>query len=321
SSRRRHTRFSRDWSSDVCSSDLEAVARPAALAPPLRRVLDRLGARGEALALDELARALFALTAPPPGALARRLVASVLGLDAAALPEPLDLRALPRLAAGAAADVALERAEWIVVDLETTGLSADDCSILEIGAVRIAGLRIADRFQPLAAPGRPIPARLTALTGIDRTMVAGAPSLARAIRAFAAWAGADAAMPFVAHNAAFDERFVRRALAVHALPDWPGPVVCTRKLARRLLPSLRRYDLDSLSAHLGIANPARHRALGDAEAAARALLELVAIGCAERGLATLGDLLALQAEPARARRRKRRGSAAAAAPGPAPARG
>lgn len=290
------------------------MARAAALAPPLRRVLNRLGARGEALALDELACALFALTMPPPGALARRLVASALGLRAAELPEPLDLRALPRLAAGAAADVPLARAEWIVVDLETTGLSVDDCSILEIGAVRVAGLRITGRFQTLVDPGRAIPARITALTGIDRTLVDGAPSVARAMRAFAAWAGASAAVPFVAHNAAFDERFVRRALAAHALPDWPGPIVCTRKLARRLLPSLRRYDLDSLSAHFGITNRARHRALGDAEAAARALLELVAIGCAERALGTLGDLLALQAQPPTARRRKRRAEAAADPP-------
>jgi len=290
------------------------AARPGALAPPLRRILDRLGARGEPLALDELARQLFALTAPPAPALARRLVASALGLGASGLPEPLDLRALPRLAAGPAADVPLEAAEWIVVDLETTGLSADDCTILEIGAVRVAGERLVERFQTLVDPGVPIPPRITALTGIDRTLVAGAPPLARAIRAFHAWAGAGATVPFVAHNAAFDERFVRRALASHALPEWSGPVVCTRRLARRLLPALARYDLDTLSAHFGIANGARHRALGDAEAAARALLELVAIGRAERALASLGDLLALQAQPAVDRRRKRRRVAAAAAP-------
>jgi DNA polymerase III epsilon subunit family exonuclease len=294
---------------------LVPLARPATLAPPLRRVLDRLGARGEPLALDELARQLFALTARPTPALARRLVASALGCRGATLPEPLDLHALPRLAAGPAAGLELAAVEWIVVDLETTGLSAADCTILEIGAVRVVGSRLVERFQTLVDPGLPIPSRITALTGIDRSLVAGAPPLARAIRAFHAWAGAGRPLPFVAHNAAFDERFVRGALAAHGLPDWSGPIVCTRKLARRLRPALRRYDLDTLSAQFGIANLARHRALGDAEAAARALVELLAIARVERAIATLGDLLELQAEPA-TRRSRRRGRPA---PPPAPA--
>jgi DNA polymerase III epsilon subunit family exonuclease len=289
--------------------------RAGALAPPLRRVLDRIGANGEPLALDELARRLFALTAPPAPGLARRLVASALGFGAGALPEPLDVRALPRLAAGDAAGIALADAEWIVVDLETTGLSLEACTILEIGAVRVAGGRLADRFQTLVDPGAPIPPRISALTGIDRTLVDGAPPLRRAIRAFHAWAGAGSATAFVAHNAGFDERFVRRALAEHALPDWTGPVVCTCKLARRLVPALPRYDLDGLCAHFGVTNRARHRALGDAEAAARALVELLAIAQGERALTTLGDLLVLQAAPAARRKRRRKpGAAPAAAP-------
>jgi DNA polymerase III epsilon subunit family exonuclease len=288
-------------------------ASGGSLAEPLRRVLDRLGGTDQPLALDELARQLFALTAPPEPGLARRLVASALGFGAAALPEPLDLRMLPRLAAGALADVELAAATWIVVDLETTGLAPDACTILEIGAVRVAGLQVVERFQTLVDPGMPIPPRITALTGIDRTLVAGAPPLGPAIRAFHAWAGG-AAAPFVAHNAGFDERFVRRALALHGLPDWGGPVVCTRRLARRLLPALRRYDLDSLCAQFGVTNAARHRALGDAEAAARALIDLLAIARAEHGLVTVGDLLTLQTRPPVRRRRKRTGRAAQAAP-------
>lgn len=257
--------------------------------------------------LDELAHEVFALTARPTPVLARRLLASLLGLRAEGIPEVLDLDALPRLAAGPAAGIPLEQVEWVVVDLETTGLSAEACTILEIGAVRIAGLRLVDRFQTLIDPGGPIPPRITALTGIDRSLIDGAPSLERAIRAFSGWTrGADGGGPvvFVAHNAAFDERFVRRALATHGLPDWAGPVVCTCKIARRLLPLLGRYDLDTVSAQFGIANRERHRALGDAEAAARALLELLEIGRAERALRTLGDLLALQAGPASGRRRR-----------------
>ncbi len=284
------------------SADLREPV-PAA-ASSWRRTLQRVGAQHRPLPLDELARQLFALTSRPAPRLARRLVASVLGLRAEVLPEVLDLTAVPGLAAGSAAELLLDRVEWIVVDLETTGLSADACTILEIGAVRIAGLQRVERFQTLVDPGRPIPSRITALTGIDRSLIDGAPPLERAIRAFFDWAGGGTSAVFVAHNAQFDERFVRRALAAHGLPDWAGPVVCTRKLARRLLPALRRYDLDTLSAQFGIANGARHRALGDAEATARALLELVEIGRAERALRTLGDLLTLQAAPASGRRRR-----------------
>ncbi len=286
------------------SRDLTFAEPIPASAPSWRRALDRAGARGQALPLDELARRLFALTSRPGPPLARRLVASLLGLRAEVLPEQLDLDAVPSLAAGSAADLPLDRVEWIVVDLETTGLSVEACTILEIGAVRIAGLQRVERFQTLVDPGRAIPSRITALTGIDRSLIDGAPPLAQAIRDFFDWVGGGPSSVFVAHNAQFDERFVRRALAAHQLPDWAGPVVCTRKLARRLLPALRRYDLDTLSAHFRIANGARHRALGDADATARALVELVEIGRAERALRTLGDLLALQAAPASGRRRR-----------------
>lgn len=267
--------------------------------------MDRIAAAGQPLGLDELARQLFALTRRPAPALARRLVAPVLGVREETLPELLDLAALPRLAAGAAADRALDEVEWVVVDLETTGLSVESCTILEIGAVRIVGLRTVERFQTLVDPGQPIPPRITALTGIDRDTIGDAPRLASAMHAFSRWADVRTAPAFVAHNAQFDERFVRRALARYGLADWEGPVVCTRKLARRLLPTLRRYDLDTLCAQFGIANAARHRALGDAEATARALLELLELGRAGHALRTLGDLLALQDAPASGRRRRR----------------
>jgi DNA polymerase III epsilon subunit family exonuclease len=275
-----------------------------ALGPPLRRVLDRLGTGEEALPLEELARRLFALTATPDRTLARRLVASAVGCRDEWLPDALSPRSLPRVVEGPIARQPLEEALWIVVDLETTGLSPERSRILEIGAVRIAGLRLADRFQTLVDPCVPIPARITALTGIDRSLVADAPSLPRAMAGFRAWVGESEVVAFVAHNAAFDERFVRSALAAHALPPWSGPVFCTRRLARRLVPELPRFDLDSLAARFGIRNPARHRALGDAEATARALLELIAIACDERAAKSVGDLLVLQAERAAGRSRR-----------------
>ena len=276
-----------------------------ALGPPLRRVLDRLDAADATLAPAELAQRLLALTAPTADALARRLLASALGCDEP-LPERVRVRALPRLLAGAAADAALERATFCVIDLETTGLSSEFETILEIGAVRVRGGRAVDTFQTLVDPGAPIPRFITALTGIDRSMVDGAPPLAAALAAFLAWADPAPETVFVAHNASFDHRFVAAALRREGYAPWPGPVLCTRRLARRVLPDLGRYDLDTLSACFGIANRWRHRALGDADATARALVELLGLARANHAVADVGDLLRLQS--ARLRRRRRTGA-------------
>jgi DNA polymerase-3 subunit epsilon len=174
--------------------------------------------------------------------------------------------------------------------------------------VRVEGLRITARFATLVDPRAPIPAPITRLTGLDGELVAGAPQREVAIPALRRWLGRTPGAALVAHNAGFDERFLRRAFAEAGLPALPGPVLCTRRLGRRLAPGIGRFDLDSLCAHFGIANRARHRALGDAECTARVLLELLGLAGA-RGVGTLGELLDLQASPParrpRAARRRR----------------
>jgi DNA polymerase-3 subunit epsilon len=270
---------------------------------PLWRSLAELRARGESLAASELARRLLALAGPVEPGLARRLLAAALGRAEAELPETLRPRDLRPCGEREIARLHVARAEFAVVDLETTGLSPERCAILEIGAVRVAGLAIADRFETLLRPPSEIPPRIAALTGIDAALLAHAPEPRHALRAFLRWLARAPRAPFVAHNAAFDARFVARALGEHRLPPHAVPVLCTQRLARRILPRLGRYDLDHLCAHFGIANRSRHRALGDAEAAARALLELLPLARAQLGVETIGDLLDLQERPTRRRRR------------------
>ena len=90
---------------------------------------------------------------------------------------------------------------------------------------------------------------------------------------------------------------------------YPGPVLCTRRLARRIVPELGRYNLDHLCAHFGISNRARHRALGDAAATATALVELLQLARARLGVETVGDLLDLhERKPKPVRRRSSRPS-------------
>lgn len=280
----------------------------------LERAVAELRARGAALSLSSLAAELLALRLPPAPAVARRVVAAALGARPSALSDPLDLRHwdVSEASGGSAAALDAARAlplaasEFVVVDLETTGLAHATSTILEIGAVRIAGGCAVERFATLVNPGMPVPAAITALTGIDDLLVRRAPGLAVAIGAFADWLARHPDAPFVAHNAGFDEGFVSRALDAHGLPPLVRPVLCTRKLARRIAPELKRYGLDRLATHYGVGfgseTMGRHRALGDAQVTAEVLLRLLARAQEDRAVRTLGDLLDLQARkpPARA---------------------
>jgi len=259
------------------------------------RTLAALRGRGESVALAEVARALLASAAPPAPAVARRVVAAALCRPAAGLPErlgPDDLA--PRAHPAAGAETPLERAEFHVVDLETTGLSRG-CEILEIGAVHVAAGRRVSHFFSLIRPSGRIPAKITALTGIDDRTVRDAPRASEVLARFRAWLDRSPGAPFVAHNAPFDAGFVARAFACHGLRPLATPILCTRKLARRAVPTLPRFDLDRLCAHFAIDNGARHRATGDAAATTELLVELLALVRRDHGLETLGDLYALMA--------------------------
>lgn len=283
----------------------------------MQRSLARLRESGRAVAVEELARRLLALSSQPPRSLARPLVAAALGREAASVPDRLESGELVAAETFSEAATALELAEFVVVDLETTGLSTNRAAVLEIGAVRVSRMRLLDSFQTLVRPSRPVPSVITALTGIDDRLVERAPDLEEAMGRFRVWLDRTPSAPFVAHNARFDESFVRRDFAVLGLGELTRPVLCTRLLARRLLPELRRYALDSLSARFGIHNPARHRALGDAVATARALVEMLRLAPARAGVATLGELLALAAPGQKRPRRPAKGSRSPDPPPPA----
>jgi DNA polymerase III epsilon subunit family exonuclease len=268
--------------------------------------------QGKPLALAELAQKLLALRAPPPLQVARRVVAALLGAAAGALPDPIDLASFgvseahrpvdsPRGAQGATRPLC--DVEFVVVDLETTGLSPRTCTILEIGAVRAGTADSRDRFATLVNPQISIPPAIRAFTGIDDAMVAGAPPLSDALREFLSWLARFPGAPLVAHNASFDTGFLARALAGAGLPPLARDVICTRRLAKRVLPELRRLGLHPLTYHFGVVNRAPHRALGDAEATAEVLLRLVDLARTRAGVESLEDLLALHAKaPAKVRR-------------------
>jgi DNA polymerase-3 subunit epsilon len=167
----------------------------------------------------------------------------------------------------------LDGLTYAVVDVETTGGSPDrGHRITEIAVVEIRDGVITEDFQTLVNPGRPIPHRIAGLTGITDEMVEIAPYFEEIAEDLLDWLEDRV---FVAHNAAFDWRFVSAQLgdAIGFVPQVPR--LCTVQMARRLAPALSRKNLDALTRYFGIPIHSRHRAFGDALATARVLLRLL----------------------------------------------
>jgi DNA polymerase-3 subunit epsilon len=196
------------------------------------------------------------------------------------------------LAAPPGADLALEAATYVVVDLETTGLSPGSSRICEIGAVRVRSLELGERFETLVDPRTPLAPAVAALTGLRDSELRRAPAAPVAVRRFLSVAG-EAVL--VAHNARFDLAFLDRETERLTGARLAGPVVDTVGLARRLLAGRApRASLAALSQFFGTATRPCQRALPDALATAEILLALLGLA-QERGAATVADLCALAA--------------------------
>ncbi|MGE5433796.1 MAG: exonuclease domain-containing protein, partial [Candidatus Doudnabacteria bacterium] len=153
--------------------------------------------------------------------------------------------------------------EYAIVDLETTGYDCDRDHIIEIGAAIMRGPEIVDTFTTLVDPLVPISAEITKLTGIDGSMVRGAPAVEAAVRELIAFIGE---RDIVAHNANFDRAFIERVAGRHALR---GHWIDSLEITRMGLPRLRSHRLTDLAAAFGVTpeGPA-HRAMPDVEALA-----------------------------------------------------
>jgi len=184
--------------------------------------------------------------------------------------------------------IPLSEVTFACVDLETTGGAPPASRITEIGAVTFRGGERLGTFQTLVDPGVPIPRFITHLTGIDDLEVRGAPSVEHVLPSLAEFLRGTV---FVAHNAAFDHRFLSHDLQRLGYESLPRPPVCTAKLARRVLhpgdvPNVR---LATLAQFFRTATRPTHRALADAEACAEVLHALLDLG-GRLGILTLGDL-------------------------------
>lgn len=234
-----------------------------------------------------------------PRAVADRLAAALLGADPRTSQLPDGRWALIAAAAGSPM---LDECAFAVVDVETTGSRARGDRILEIGVVVVQGARREMVYERIVNPARPVPWSITTLTRITDAEARAAPLFEdQADEVIGALSG----RVFVAHNVRFDWGFIASELQRTRGFMLAGPRLCTARLARRLVPVAESCGLDWLSQYFGLANPARHRAGGDAWATAELLLRLLELARAE-GARTLTDLEGLQQ---RKRRKKRKKSA------------
>jgi len=268
---------SSDWSHGYPANDYPAGARHGADSPRTRATArEKLHAflrdRPGGADVHELAGLLFRGVGSDPE-LTSRLIHGLLGHDPNFHYD--DATGLWSLREAASWRVPLDQAPFVVVDLETTGGRVAPGSIIEIGAYRMRGRRILESFQSLIRPRSIVPRFITQLTSITNEMLVDAPPIETVLPAFREFI--DGAV-VVAHNAQFDRAFLdfefRRLFGIGLL----NPVLCTVRMVRRLLPSLKRRRLDLLAEHFGLSTEGRHRGLGDARMAAELfsiMLEIV----------------------------------------------
>lgn len=182
----------------------------------------------------------------------------------------------------------LHQVTFVVVDLETTGGSPQQCGVTEIGAVKVRGGEILGELQSLVSPGMSIPPSISALTGITDGLVSDQPPIEAVLPTFLEFAAGAA---LVAHNARFDMAFLNAGLERLRYPRLDHPVVCTASLARRLVrDEVRNCRLATLAEHFRCRTRPVHRALADARATVE-VLHCLLERAGTFGVMTLEDLV------------------------------
>ncbi len=185
----------------------------------------------------------------------------------------------------------ISKATFVVVDVETTGMSAIDDRITEIAMMKVREGTLVDEFSTLVNPLLTIPAYITSMTGIDNVMVQNAPPARDVVPFIAEFLGDSV---FVAHNVAFDWGFVSHTARRERGIELNNQRLCTVKLSSRILPHLPSKSLGPVAKHLDITIPERHRASGDAYATALVLVKFLSFLQKKEGLKTTEELLKYQ---------------------------
>ncbi len=178
---------------------------------------------------------------------------------------------------------------FVVFDLETTGLSSESCAIIEIGAVKVEGGVITDRYSTFVNPKRPIPYHIQELTSIRDDMVRNAPVIETVLPEFMAFCEG---CVMVAHNAEFDMGFIEKNCRDQGIAI-DKTVLDTVTLSRFLLPALNRYKLDTVAKALQVSLEHHHRAVDDAACTAEIFIKLMEM-LKQRGITNIEELDAVR---------------------------
>lgn len=160
-------------------------------------------------------------------------------------------------------DQELIKGEYVIFDVETTGLSAVHDVIIELAAVKMKDGKIVDRFEAFANPHRSLAPHIVDLTGITDEMLKDAPEIDEVIQDFLKFIKG---CHLVAHNARFDMGFLQEAVKKLGEAPVKNSVIDTLELARYLYPDLKNHRLNTLCNYLDVTLEQHHRAIYDAEA-------------------------------------------------------
>lgn len=273
-----------DGLGEIGSESPPAIPPPGEAFHPLaRRAEEFIAGQGGAASEDLLISHVFGSAGTP--ALWRPLLREVLGHH-----DGLKLRAdgawlladMPPLAAGRALD------QFVVLDVETTGLQASRQRVIEVALASFAGGEQIGLWESLCQPGRRVPAYVTKLTGIDDTLLEDAPPFSElASTVIELTSGA----VIIGHNVEFDLAFLNEELKRAGLPGIVNERLDTLSLATRLISGLRKPTLQAVADRLGIAVPKakRHRAASDAVLTGKVAVALMA-QAGDAGFRTLEEL-------------------------------
>ncbi|MEG0900364.1 MAG: exonuclease domain-containing protein [Oscillospiraceae bacterium] len=160
---------------------------------------------------------------------------------------------------------------FVVVDLETTGLSPEDEEIIEIGTIKYNNGILEDTFHSLVNPHKPIPSSASAINHIYDKDVNNAPSFEDIADSFISFIED---YTLVAHNSSFDMKFIQTQLSSLGKEPLNNFVVDTLSLSRQYLPFLKNHKLDTIKDYLGLTSLS-HTAIGDCEVTAKLYLSLL----------------------------------------------
>ena len=165
--------------------------------------------------------------------------------------------------------------QFVIIDLETTGLKAKDHEIIEVGAMKVCDGEETASFQALVCPAHPLPQTIADLTGLsDEVLREQGRLLKDVLPEFLAFVGD---LPLVSHHIAFDLDFLTQACHKTSLPLPNNRRIDTLTFAQRLMPDAKNYRLKTLMDHFSLPYPNPHRSLNDCRATLLLVNKLIEI--------------------------------------------